>query len=266
MKSLICAVTFLACLQVSLAHATSTAMSEVTLDWSGALITTSGELVIDHLDIANINSGSTAASSFGLPAQDAILTHSYPLTQSETSSTSSYSTPEGAASTTASSHNGLLTSRSDASSTSLIAGPNAQANWTTGTAFTNSAFWLYGQGAGSLQVQIPYRLDLSLEASGDEYVTASAQVSLLMGNVFEDSLLWPNTLGPFSQTLSRTGYLTSSLSFDNPTWGPLVVISTHISTMAQAVAVPEPSTLFFLGAALLAGGLGRWWVKDWRTR
>lgn len=250
------------CFQTTLAHATSTVTSEAFLDWTGARFTTNGTLSIAVIDVASMIGGSTISTSMSPFDQQTFSSSTYPLVMGQSTVQFTARNAEGSVSIQSSNTTGSMESHATASTTGLVLGPAAQPNWAQGTAFTNSSLYVYGIGTGSVRVQIPYRLDLHLDPNGSDILAGSAYARLIFGDYQQEMLSWSEGL---AFDLSQSGTLIGQMDFINPTWGPLVTIAAEMGTFASAIAVPEASSLFFLGAALLAVGLGRWWMKDWRV-
>ncbi len=127
----------------------------------------------------------------------------------------------------------------------------------------SEAFWLYAHGTGTLSVSIPYTLQILVSARPDtpdalnnDLIEAISSVSFHIGpgasfgGVYSDSIHWSRTDPLKSGLLTKSGKVTLSRNFQEPTWGPLVGIFAQADTSATAI-VPEPASGSLFGLALV---------------
>jgi hypothetical protein len=243
------------------ASADAMVLSRATLDWTGFSFSVSGSLTIDSIDYSSRWSSSDAHTTFGewdhTSSSDGDVTAS-----------SGYAVGSGAATAEASVGNGFL--RSD--SVAVTSGELPNSNEASSSVFSSSGFWLYGHGAGSLTVSVPYELSVQLleddSATGlaaNQHGEGSASVSLQLGPgagwYAFDALSYAEG-GPFGDGSSaKQGLLVLSRDFVEPWYGPLVFIGASASTEAVAT-VPEPPTLVLMTIGLIAST--RWFRPDGR--
>ena len=244
------------------AYGTIVVQTQAQLDWSGFTYTISPGLSVSHIDVSLISSGSTASTSLG-------GFNSQSNSTGVTSANSTSATAGGASSAVSSTNNGLLMSQSNSSALGTL--PTALT--AAGQASVLDAFWFYGSGVGTLTVSIPYSLQIAVQASGPAAqhpsISSGASVSLSGGpaasefnpNFATASLAWLPTDPVATGSLSKSGVLTITRIFNNPTWGPLVSIHAAASTNALA-AVPEyaESLSLALSLVMLIG------FREWKKR
>lgn len=220
------------------AWATSLAISEAVINWSGFSYTISEGLTVREFTPETI-AASSLAVAYGRRPEDHFgdgfaFSSSDPL-HSESS---------------ASVFNGVLTSRSTADG--LGKG--------LARAITATRGRLYGSGQGVLTVSAPYSLHVSASEPGLSAL-ASAAFLILSGrteSVVTKQLIWDS---PFAGELTEYGVLTTSLMFDEPFVGPLVSIYAVIHTQTNGMTfrdLPEPSSLWLLACGVV-GLVGMAW-------
>jgi hypothetical protein len=230
------------------------AVSNATLEWTGFTFTVTSGLTVSVVDATDFDL-SFASTTLGGSSQE--IKNGSP--QSNTSAFSQYSTSTANGAAQAATANGFFTTSSEASTTSLQPGINfAESN-----AFISHDFFLYGTGAGTLTVSIPFTLSVACNSSqppGSPAVdlTTAADASVFLEIGPGNPLLASDTISCQNNPGVRNGVLTVSENFTNPTFGPLVSILARASTDAEA-KVPEPSGLLLLSIGLtgLAGTLLR---------
>jgi hypothetical protein len=231
------------------ASADSIARSEARLDWTGLTFAISSGLTVTRIDQADFAAGSWVSTTLGGTTQDEKISHSF-QDWSNTSASSAYSTSSGFGGAQASTSNGLLMVRSEAGTTALESSEQAGQS----SAHTDSIFWLYGTGVGTLTVTVPYTLSVECNLSDAirEDTAALASVSLMAGPGVgwhtTDALSCSDSAHPGI----KNGMLMLSKDFSDPTWGPLTGIWASANTSAMA-SVPEPSTLLLLVMAGITG-------------
>ena len=153
------------------------AMSEAVVDWTG--LTFAG---VDGFTIAKVAGPSYAASShaatsLGEASHEGKVDGFDPESWGETSAFSAYSTSTGSANASASTDYGFLTASS-------LAAPTSVRDWhaAESEAWTGLTFRLYGSGAGSITVTVPYSLSVGSVASNVNTTAALASVHLWMSN------------------------------------------------------------------------------------
>ena len=121
----------------------------------------------------------------------------------------------------------------------------------TATLVADRTFWFYGIGAGTLDVDIPFTLDI-MDTS--DVAHGSAEVDLFVGpGVIPGGDAGQTFEFVGAGTLHREGVLHVSRDLVSPTWGPLVDVGLFAEAQAR---VPEPATALLLELGLL--GLVAW--------
>lgn len=252
---------FLTLVSVTSSFANSFALSEASLDWSNFTVTTTGSLVLTRVDTAGHTAFSQALSTpFGhIPSGGPFTTEIHDNDDHGSTQTSvafSHAFEAGIAST----NNGVLHAMSQAGATL----ESANMHHVASVAGTSMNAWYYGSGIGELAVSVPYHLSLTLQETqsrsvpGLDDLTSGAAGAFLFigpprgGTSQSASLAWPSTNQPLNSTLTEDGILRASVTFTNPTWGPLVGFLAYSKTDAIAATVPEPSTWLLLVVGLLA--------------
>jgi hypothetical protein len=222
-------------------------LAQASLDWSNFAWHVSGGLTISEIVPAYVGSSSFSETAQG-PSQ-------FNFGDTFSSAASSYITATGEGTSNGSAQNGALKS----SSISATEGGSPSFDFASSDVFASTSFWLYGTGAGTLTVEVPYSLMIgaALDPTSPLHLAlAAASVSIQLGPgagfFASDSLSWQLGDAP----LTKSGTLVVSKEFHEPTFGPLVFIGAHASTDA-VTAVPEPSVLSLLGSGAAAVLLAR---------
>jgi hypothetical protein len=160
-----------------------------------------------------------------------------------------------------------------------VAGTTPQSNYIFNSgqsgSFTDSDFWLYGSGVGTLTVSVPYSLQINLSETAPrlpeqgpyDATAATAVARLVMGpGVLEggyqaETLSWSESDPALNGVLTRSGVLSVTKGFNNPYWGPLTSVFVDVPTSATERVVPEPSSFLLLVLGLVVLTV-RWW--KWR--
>lgn len=233
----------------SRAFANGMALSDVIFDWSGLSYTIGGGLLIDHIDPAGSQAESAANTLQGGTSIDAKQSVFDPQGWGKTSAASLYATNLGSAASHATTDFGHFTGSSQAATSSHLSNRNTALS----DASTGIDFFLYGSGVGDLTVTIPYTMSVACQTDNPinqfgngDIVAAMASVGIAIG---------PGTGPGTSATLScqdatgfKSGTLSVSMTFTNPTFGPLVDIEAFARTSVTASTVPEPT---FLSACVM---------------
>ena len=233
------------------ARADSIATAAATLNWSGLTFAVSGSLVATEVLLTGslaCGFASTAGAS-GLASAPVGGESGGCEDSLNTSASSAYSTLAGNAASQTAIVNGLLTSSSQAATTSSVWSRNSGQS----SAFAGYAFGFSGSGVGSLIVRVPYTLSVACSVPPDpnQMATANASVSLMIGPGVEPGTpSSSNAVSCQNNPGITTGFLTVSEDFDNPTGDRLVSVDSIAQTSAGA-SVPEPGTLGLVGVGFV---------------
>jgi len=214
--------------------------SSAVLDWTNFRFTVGGSLVISYIDYVDgppppfINSA-IAATSGGT---------SQGFDRANASADFAYSNNLGHATASASAVNGLLQSSAEAGANST------SYHFARSSTFIANDFWLYGSGTGTLTATLPYRLTAMCSPPAfNELSSANSGVGLSVGPGFTFGQSVSANLSCTDGPSTKTGDLTVTRSFDNPTWGPLVGFDAA-TVIDAVVSVPDSvstSVLFAIG-------------------
>jgi hypothetical protein len=235
------------------ASAFPVAVSEAALDWRGLTFAGTDGFTITKIAGPTYAASSHASTSLGETSRDGRVDYFEPESWGESSAFSAYSTSTGSARAVASTHYGFLTASSLAAPTSVMDWHAAESE-----AWTGLTFRLFGTGAGSITVTVPYSLSVGSIASPVNTTAALASVHLWMSNPGPSSGWYASdTVSCQNESCTKDGILTLSGDFTGTYTGALMGIWAWAETSATA-SVPEPSTLLLLASGLVGLGGVAW--------